>query len=249
MQRQEEVPRAPTQVLQLVREPSPKRRKQNPAVPLENVDGEMVRTYLQRLCNGDPQKLAALAGMNHEATTDDLQEPAEMSLMDAIIKGTEQPRAGTDQDADPLPVKEAAVVPVDVSIPEEVAPEGNPAVEEPWMPVKLPKVPRPVAPYKYAAAWWCHRLLPSPVQSLRIFARGSLRQTGLAGKTSIWDHELTLKLHTQLVAMTGELCRVCKLQQEQLALQEQQLELQQKESALREQELQAREAILKVLWP
>ena len=143
-----------------VREPSPKRKKHNPAVPPENADGEMVRTYLQRLCDGDPQKLAALAGTNHEATTDDLQEPMEMSLMDAIIEGTEQPRPGTTQDVDPLPVKEAAVVPVDVSTPEEVTPEGNPAIEEAQMPVKLPKVPRPVAPYKYAAAWQCHRPLP-----------------------------------------------------------------------------------------
>ena len=203
-------------------------------MPPENVDGEMVRTYLQRLCNEDPTKLAALAGMKLEATTDDLQEPAEMSLTDAIIEGTEQPRPGTDQDADPLSVNEAAVVPVDVSTPEEVAPEGNPAIEELQTPVKPPKVPRPVAPYKYAAAWQCHRPLPSPVHSLSIFARGSLRQTGLAGKTSIWDHVLTLKLHTQLGAMTRELCRVHKLQQEQLALQKQQLEFQWTESALRE---------------
>ena len=233
----------------LVRELSPKRRKQNLAVPPENADGEMVRTYLQRLCNGDPQKLADLAGMNHEATTDDLQEPAEMSLTDAIIEGTEQPRPETAQDADPLPVKEAAVVPVDVSTPEEVAPEGNPAAEEPRMPVKLPKVPRPVAPYKYAAAQQYHRPLPSPLHGLSIIARGSLRQTGSAGKTSTQDCKLTLKLHTQLGAMTRELHRVHKLQQEQLTLQGQQLELQWKESVLREWELQAKEAVLKVLWP
>ena len=128
-------------------------------MPLENADGEMMRMYLQRLCNGDPQKLAALAGMNHEATTDDLQEPAEMSLTDASIEGAEQPGPGTDQDADPLPVKEAAVVPVDVSTPEEVATGGTPAVEEPQMAVKPPKVPRLVAPYKYAAAQQCHSLL------------------------------------------------------------------------------------------
>ena len=145
-------------------------------------------------------------------------------------------------------MKEAAVVPVDVSTPEEVAPEGNPATEEPQTPVKPLKVPRPVAPYKYAAAWQCHRPLPS-LHSLSIFARGRLRQTGLAGKTSTQDHKLTLKLHTQLDPMTRELHRVHKLQQEQLALQGQQLELQWKESALRHQELQAKEAVLKVLWP
>ena len=77
-----------------VRQPLSKKRKQDPAVPLENADGEMVRTYLQRLCNGDPQKLAALAGMDHEAAADDLQEPAEMSLTDAIIEGAEQPGPG-----------------------------------------------------------------------------------------------------------------------------------------------------------
>ena len=125
--------------------------------------------------------------MNHEVTTDDLQEPAEMSLMDAIIEGAEQPRPRTDQDANPLPMKEAAAVPVDVSTPEEVATEDNPTIEEPMMPVKLPKVTRPVAPYKYAAARWCLRPLPSPVQGL------SLRQTGPAGKTSIWHCKLILK--------------------------------------------------------
>ena len=62
---------------------------QDPDVPPENAGGEMVRTYLQRLCNEDPQKLATLAGMDLEATTDDLQEPAEMSLTDAIIEGAE----------------------------------------------------------------------------------------------------------------------------------------------------------------
>ena len=169
----------------LLREPLPKRRKPNPVVPPENVDGEMVRTYLQRLCNGDPQKLAALAGMNNQAITDDLQESAEMSLMNAIIEGTEQPRPGTNQDGDPFLVKEAPVVLVDISTPDEVAPEGNPANQEPWMPVKLPKVPRPVAPYKYAAAQRCYRPLPSPVQGL------SLRQTGSAGKqasgTTSWS--------------------------------------------------------------
>ena len=223
-----------------VREPLPKRRKQDAAVPPENADGEMVRTYLQRLCDGDLQKLAALAGVNNEAITDDLQESAEMSLMNAIIEGAEQPGPGTNQDAKPLPVKEAPVVPVDVSTPEEVAPEGNPAIQEP---VKLPKVPRLVAPYKYADAQQCHRPLPSQVQGL------SLRQMGSAGKTSIQDNELALKLHTQLGSMTRELHKVCKLQQEQLPLQEQQLELQQKESALREQELQAREAVLRALCP
>ena len=60
---------------------------------------------------------------------------------------------------------------------------------------------------------------------------------------------MVLKLHTQLGAMTRELHKVCKLQQEQLALQEQQLELQWKESALRKQDLQAREAVLRVLSP
>ena len=133
----------------LVREPLPKRRKQNPVVP---PDGEMVRTYLQKLCDGDPQKLAALAGMNHEATMDDLQEPVEMSLTDAIIEGAEQPGPKTDWDANPVPMKEAAAVPVNVSTLEEVATEDNPASEEPRMPVKPPKVLRPVAPYKYAAA-------------------------------------------------------------------------------------------------
>ena len=52
------------------------------------------------------------------------------------------------------------MVPVDVSTLEEVTTEDNPAVEESRMPIKLPKVPRLVAPYKYAAAWQCLRPLP-----------------------------------------------------------------------------------------
>ena len=218
-------------------------------MPPEKADEEVVRTYLQKLCDGDPLKLAALASMNHETAADDLQEPAEMSLTDAIIEGAEQPRPETTQDADPLPVKEAAVVPVGISTPEEVAPESNPAAEEPQTPVKLPKVPRPVAPYRYAAAWQCHRPLPLPLCSLSTFVRESLRHTRMAGKTSTWDCELTMKFHTQLGVMTTELHKVCKLQQEQLTLKKQQLELQQKEFALREWELQVKEATLKVLWP
>ena len=204
----------------LGKQPSPKQRKQDPAVPPENVDGEMVRTYLQRLCNGDPQKLAALAGVDHEATSDDLQEPAEMSLTDAIIEAAEQPGSGIDPDTDPLLMEKAAAVPVDVSTLEEVATEDNLAAEEPSMPIKLPKVPRLAAPYRYAAVQQCLRPLPSPVWSL------SLRQIGPEGKPSTQDHKLILKLHTQLVAMTRELHRVHKLQQEQLTLQGQQLELQ-----------------------
>ena len=91
-------------------------------------------------------------------------------------------------------VKEAAVVPMDVSTPEEVAPESNPAAEEPQTPVKPPKVPRLVAPYRYAAAQQCHRPLPLPLCSLSTFARESLRHTRMAGKTSNLalqiDHEV-----------------------------------------------------------
>ena len=134
-------------------------------------------------------------------------------------------------------------MPVDVSTLEKVATEDNPAIEEPRMPIKPPKVPRPAAPFKHAAAQWCLRPLPSPVGGL------SLRQTGPVGKPSTQDCDLILKLHTQLGAMTRELCRVHKLQQEQLTLQGQQLELQQRESEIRVQELLTREAVLKVLWP
>ena len=148
-----------------------------------------------------------------------------MSLTYAIIESTKQPGPGAAQNADPLPVKEAAIVPVDINTPEEVVPEGNSATGEPWTPVKPPKVPRLVVPYRYATAWQCHRPLPLSLCSLSTFARGSLRHTGMAGKTSTQDHELTLKLHIQLGAMTTELCKVHKLQQKQLALQKQQLEL------------------------
>ena len=188
-----------------VKEPSPKRRKQNPAVPPENADEEVVRTYLQKLCDGDPQKLAVLAGMNHETIADDLQEPAEMSLTDDIIEGAEQPRPETAQVADPLPVKEAAVVPVDVSTPEKVVLESNPAAEEPQTPVNPPKVPRPVALYRYAATLQCYRPLPSPLHSINTFARESLRHTRTAGKASTQGHELTTEFHTKLGVMTTEL--------------------------------------------
>ena len=217
-------------------------------MPPENADEEVVRTYLQKLCNGDPQKLAALAGMNHETAADDLQESAEMSLTDAIIEGAEQPGPETAQDADPLPMKEAAVVPVDISTPEKVVPESNPAAEEPQTPVNPHKVPRPVAPYRYASTQQCHRPLPSPLCSISTFDRESLRHIRTAGKASTQGHELTTEVHTKLGVMTTELHKVCKLQQEQLALQKQQLELQQKEFALREWKLLVKEAAIKVPW-
>ena len=183
-----------------MKEPSPKRRKQDPAVPPENADEEVVRTYLPKLCDGEPQKLAALAGMNQDTAADDLQETAEMSLTDAIIEGAEQHRPETAQNADPLLVKEAAVGPVDIRTPEEVAPESNPAAEEPQTPVKLPKMPRPVAPYRYAPARQCHRLLPLPLCRLSTFAKESLGHTRMAGRTSTWNCELTTNFHTQLVS-------------------------------------------------
>ena len=70
-------------------EPSPKRRKESLAVKSDDADEQVVRTYLQKLCDGEPQKLAALAGMEQKTVTDDLQEPAEMYLANAIIKGAE----------------------------------------------------------------------------------------------------------------------------------------------------------------
>ena len=107
-----------------------------------------MRTYLQKLCDGDPQKLAALEDMNQETVPDDLQEAAEMSLANAIIEGAEQPGPGTANGDNPVPVEEAAVVPMAVSTPEKVAPEVNPAAEEPQTPMNPPKVPRPVTPYR-----------------------------------------------------------------------------------------------------
>ena len=49
-------------------------------MPPEGADERVVRTYPQKLCDGDPQKLAAQAGVNQETVANDLQEPAEMSL-------------------------------------------------------------------------------------------------------------------------------------------------------------------------
>ena len=81
-------------------------------MPPKGKDEEVVRTYLQKLCDGDPQKLAALAGMNQETVPDDLQEPAEMSLANAIIEGPEQLGPGTAHGDNPVPVEAAAVAPV-----------------------------------------------------------------------------------------------------------------------------------------
>ena len=156
-----------------------------------------------------------------------------MSLTDAIIEGAEQPAPGAAQVADLLPVKEAAVVPVDVSTPEEVVPESNPAAEEPQTPLNPSKVPRQVAPYRYAGTLQCHRPLPSPLCSINTLAREGWRHIRTAGKASTQGHELTTEFHTKLGVMTTELCKVHKLQQKQLALQKQQLELQQKEVALK----------------
>ena len=144
-----------------VRDPSPKMRTESPAVPPKGAAEEVVRTYFQMLCDGDPQNLAALAGMNEESVQDDLQKPAEMSLPNAIIDGAEQPGPGTAHSDNPVPVEEAAVAPVAVSTPEKVAPEVDPAAEEPQTPVNAPKVPRPVAPYRFPATMQHHRQLSS----------------------------------------------------------------------------------------
>ena len=55
------------------REPSQKRRKESLAVLPDGVVEEVVRTYLQKLYDGDLKKLAALAGMNQVTVADDLQ--------------------------------------------------------------------------------------------------------------------------------------------------------------------------------
>ena len=178
-------------------------------MPPKGAGKEVVRTYLQKLCDGDPQKLTALAGMNKETLPDDLQESAEMSLANAIIEGAEQAGPGTAHSDNPVPVEEAAVAPVAVSTPEKVAPEVNPAAEEPQTPVNPPKVPRPVAPYRFPATVWHCRLLSSQLCSISTFARESLRHGMTAGKASNQGHEMAKELHTQLCVMTAELCKVC----------------------------------------
>ena len=213
----------------------------------KGAEEEVVRTYLQKLCDGDPQKLAALAGMNQEAVPDDLLEPADMSLANAITEGAEQTGPWTAHGDNPVPV-EAAVAPVAVSTPEKVAPEANPAAEEPQTPVNPPKVPRPVAPNRFPATLQHHRPLSSQLCSISTFARESLRHPMTAGKASTQGCEMAKELHTQLGVMTAELCKVCKLQQKQLNLQEQLLELQCKDIELRQGKLQMKEAALKVLF-
>ena len=74
-------------------------------------------------------------GMNQQTVPDGLQEPAEMSLANAIIEGAEQPGPGTAHGDNPVPVEATAVVPVAVSTPEKVAPEANPTAEVPQTPV------------------------------------------------------------------------------------------------------------------
>ena len=102
-------------------------------MPPEGANEEMVMTYLQKLSDGYPQKFAALAGMNQQTVVDDLQEPAEMSLANAIIEGAEQPGPETVQSVDPALVEEAAGAPVAASIPEKAN----------HMPPQLHRSPRP----------------------------------------------------------------------------------------------------------
>ena len=78
-------------------------------MPPDGADEEVVMIYLQKLCDADPQKLAALAGINQETVAGDLQEPAEMSLANAIMESAEQPGPETGQGANPPLVEEAAV--------------------------------------------------------------------------------------------------------------------------------------------
>ena len=220
-------------------------------MPPKGADEEVVRTYPLTLCDGDPQKLAALAGMKQETVPDDLQEPAEMSLVNAIIEGAEQQGPGTAHGDNPVPVGAAAVAAVAVSTPEKVAPEANPAAEEPQTPVNPPKVPRPVAPYRFPANLQHCRPLTLQLHSISTFARESPRHAMTAGKASTQGCKMAKELHTQLGVMTAELHKVCKLQQKQLDLQEQQLELYCKDMELRQCELQMKEAALKCCskWP
>ena len=135
-----------------------------------------------------------------------------------------------------------------VSTPEKVAPDGNPAAEEPQTPVNPSKVPRLVAPYRFPATMQHHRPLSSQLCSISTFARESLRHARIAGKAHTQGCEMAKELHTQLGVMTAELHKVYKLQQKQLDLQEQQLELQCKDIELRKHKLQMKEAALKVLF-
>ena len=200
------------------------------------------------MCDGDPEKLAALAGMNQKTVPVDLQELTEISLASAIIEGAEQPGPGTAHDDNPVPVEAAAVAHVVVSTPEKVVPEANPAAEESQTPVNPPKVPRPVAPYRFPATLQHQRLLSSQLCSISTFARESLRHAMTAGKASTQGHKMAKGLHTQLGVMTAELCKVHKLPQKQLDVQEQQLQLQCKDIELRQCKLQMKEAALKVLF-
>ena len=217
-------------------------------MPPKDVDDEVVRTYLQKLCDGDPQKLTAHAGMNQETVPDDLQEPAEMSLVNAIIEGAEQLGPGTAHGDNPVLVEAAALAPVAVSTPEKVTPEANSTAEDPQTPVNPPKVPRLVVPYRFPATLQHHRPLSSQLCSISTFARESLRHAMTTGKASTQSHNMAKELHTQLGIMAAELHKVHKLQQKQIDLQEQQLELQCKDIELWQCELQMKEAALKVLF-
>ena len=183
------------------------------AVPPDGADEEVMRTYLQKLCDGDPQKLATVADMDQEAVTDDLWESTEMSLANAIIEGAEQPGPETAQGNNPAPVEEAAAAPVAVSSPEKATPEATPAAEEIQTPVNPPNVPRSVASYRFPAIMQHHRPLSSQLYSICTFVRKSLRHAMTAGKASTQGHEMAKELHIQLGVMTAELCKVCKLQQ------------------------------------
>ena len=123
-----------------------------------------------------------------------------MSLANAIIEGAEQPGPGTTHSDNPVPVEAAAVVPVAVSTPEKVAPEANPTAEMSQTPVNPPKVPRPVALYRFPVTLQDHRPLSSQFCSISNFARESLRHAMTAGKASTQGHKMAKELHTQLVS-------------------------------------------------
>ena len=123
------------------------------------------------------------------------------------------------QVANPAPVEEVAAAPMAVSTPEKAIPETTPAAEEPQTLVNPPKVPWPVAPYKFPATLQCHRPLCPQLYNISTFVRESLRHTMTAGKASTQGCEMAKELHT-LGVMTAELCKVHKLQQKQTDLPE-----------------------------
>ena len=215
-----------------------------------------MKAYLLKLCNGDPQKLAVLVGATSrpdagvipetnaytvaEPYADELQKPADLSLAIAIVAGAEYTQ---EEQTTQTTVQGEAAVPVASSSPgKERAPKVTCSPDEELQtPVKTPQLPPPTAPW--GCQYPCGAVFPD-VQCPHLH-REDLRHAIAAGMTSTQEADMMKVISTQMGAIAAEVCRMCKLQQEQCKLQDHQFELQCKDIELHQHELQLKETALK----